>query len=156
MARLAVARSRHAPWCSWHQTTRTAARSSASAATSATRTSWVELAGGIDAWRAAGGTSPRPRSAARPTSAAERSSTSARAAEYAAGHVAGATHVELGALAERSAALPAGPLTVMCGHGERAATAASLLAATGQRDVEVLDGGPADWASATGEDLVRS
>ncbi|HEX5946185.1 MAG TPA: rhodanese-like domain-containing protein [Acidimicrobiales bacterium] len=65
-------------------------------------------------------------------------------------------HVELGALTDRADALPSGPLTVMCGHGERAATAASLLAAAGRRDVAVLDGGPADWASATGEALVRS
>ena len=115
-----------------------------------------ELAGGIDDWRAAGrdiATTPFRG----PTDVDGRAVVDVRqAAEYAAGHVAGATHVELGALAERSAALPAGPLTVMCGHGERAATAASLLAATGRHDVAILDGGPADWASATGEDLVRS
>jgi hydroxyacylglutathione hydrolase len=41
----------------------------------------------------------------------------------------------------------------MCGHGERAMTAASLLAARGRHDVSVLAGGPADWAAATGNDL---
>ena len=115
-----------------------------------------ELAGGVGAWRAAGGdlaTIPL----LEPTDVDRRSLVDIRqAGEYAAGHVSGAIHVELGALAERSAALPAGPLTVMCGHGERAATAASLLAAAGRRDVAVLRGGPADRASATGEDLVRS
>jgi hydroxyacylglutathione hydrolase len=115
-----------------------------------------ELAGGVDAWRAAGrdmATIPF----LDPTDADGRSVVDVRqAGEYAAGHVPQATHVELGALNERAAALPSGPLTVMCGHGERAATAASILAAAGRRDVAVLDGGPADWASATGEDLVRS
>ena len=37
--------------------------------------------------------------------------------EFASGHVPGAMHVELGDTAEQAAALPAGPLTVMCGHG---------------------------------------
>jgi rhodanese-related sulfurtransferase len=37
----------------------------------------------------------------------------------------------------------------MCGHGERAMTAASLLRARGCTDVTVLDGGPESWAMAT-------
>jgi hydroxyacylglutathione hydrolase len=41
----------------------------------------------------------------------------------------------------------------MCGHGERAATAASVLEAAGRDGVAILDGGPGDWAAATGEDL---
>ena len=45
------------------------------------------------------------------------------------------------------------PLAVMCGHGERAMTAASLLAAAGAPGVSVLRGGPADWAKATGQAL---
>ena len=44
--------------------------------------------------------------------------------------------------------LPSGPLPVMCGHGERAMTAASLLARTGRRDLTVAVGGPDDWATA--------
>lgn len=115
-----------------------------------------ELAGGVDAWRAAGGdiaTVPL----LEPADVDGGSVVDVRqGGEYAAGHVPGATHVELGTLIERAATLPSGPLTVMCGHGERAATAASLLAAAGRPDVAVLDGGPADWASATGKDLVRS
>jgi hypothetical protein len=35
----------------------------------------------------------------------------------------------------------------MCGHGERAMTAASLLPG---REVTVLTGGPEDWAGAHG------
>jgi glyoxylase-like metal-dependent hydrolase (beta-lactamase superfamily II)/rhodanese-related sulfurtransferase len=78
-------------------------------------------------------------------------------AEFAAAHLPGATHVELGDLpahlADVAADLPAGPVVVMCGHGERAMGAASLLARTGQRDLAVLDGGPGDWATATGRSL---
>jgi len=74
-------------------------------------------------------------------------------AEYSAGHIPGAAHVELGALATAEAPLGPGPLTVMCGHGERAMTAASLLAAAGHSDLTVAVGGPADWAAATGRRL---
>ena len=38
----------------------------------------------------------------------------------------------------------------MCGHGERAMTAARLLVARGRHDVSVFDGGPDTWAAATG------
>jgi rhodanese-related sulfurtransferase len=41
----------------------------------------------------------------------------------------------------------------MCGHGERAMTAASLLSARGHTDVTVLDGGPDTWATTTGRSL---
>ena len=68
-------------------------------------------------------------------------------AEYTAGHIPGALNVELGMLGEPAAALPAGPLAVMCGHGERGATAASILERTGRTDVAVLVGGPDDWAA---------
>ena len=73
--------------------------------------------------------------------------------EYVAGHLPGAVHIELGDL-------PTGPIesgswAVMCGHGERAATAASLLTRSGHRDVAVLVGGPDDWAEATGRSLVE-
>ena len=74
-------------------------------------------------------------------------------AEYGAGHIPGAAHVELGALATAEAPIGPGPLTVMCGHGERAMTAASLLAAAGHSDLTVAVGGPADWAAATGRPL---
>jgi rhodanese-related sulfurtransferase len=41
----------------------------------------------------------------------------------------------------------------MCGHGERAMSAASLLEQAGHRDLTVLQGGPEDWADATGREL---
>ncbi|MDA0645738.1 MULTISPECIES: MBL fold metallo-hydrolase [Nonomuraea] len=70
-------------------------------------------------------------------------------AEYAAGHVPGALHLELGELAEHAADAPAGAV-VACGHGERAMTAASLLERAGHTGVTVLDGGPAEYAAAHG------
>lgn len=71
--------------------------------------------------------------------------------EWDQGHVPGAIHVELGELA--SAAVPNAPMTVMCGHGERAMSGASILQAAGHRDVSVLAGGPEDWHTATGAEL---
>jgi hydroxyacylglutathione hydrolase len=76
-------------------------------------------------------------------------------AEFASGHLPGAQHVELGDLPGRVDEVPAEPLVVMCGHGERAMGAASLLEQAGHRDVAVLTGGPADWADATGGRLVN-
>jgi hydroxyacylglutathione hydrolase len=74
--------------------------------------------------------------------------------EYVEGHVPGATHVELGDIPERAADIPDEPTAVMCGHGERAMGAASLLERAGHRDLAVLDGGPQDWAGATGGQLL--
>jgi rhodanese-related sulfurtransferase len=73
--------------------------------------------------------------------------------EFAAGHVPGARSVELGAVPGASSSLPAEPVAVMCGHGERSATAASLLERAGRRDVAVVVGGPAEWAEARGSAL---
>jgi hydroxyacylglutathione hydrolase len=73
--------------------------------------------------------------------------------EVAAGHLPGAMHVELGDIAAAASTLANGDLAVMCGHGERAATAASLLERAGRRDVAVVVGGPDDWRAATGDDL---
>lgn len=72
-------------------------------------------------------------------------------AEWEDGHLPGAVHVELGALPDT--AEPGGPLTVMCGHGERAMTAASLLAARGHDGLTVLEGGPAEWSDSAGTPL---
>lgn len=71
--------------------------------------------------------------------------------EWDAGHVPGARHVELADLAQDAAVDTA--VTVMCGHGERAMTGASILEAAGHREVSVLAGGPDDWSAATGVDL---
>jgi glyoxylase-like metal-dependent hydrolase (beta-lactamase superfamily II)/rhodanese-related sulfurtransferase len=63
--------------------------------------------------------------------------------EYAAGHVPGAAHIELGSLA--GAELPDGPITTMCGHHERAMTGASILERRGRADLAVLWDGFGGW-----------
>ena len=75
--------------------------------------------------------------------------------EFTAAHIPGAAHIELGHLAENPAGgtLVQGPTVVMCGHGERAMGAASLLARAGRRDLSVLVGGPDEWAAVTGRSL---
>ncbi|BDX31585.1 MBL fold hydrolase [Mycobacterium antarcticum] len=67
--------------------------------------------------------------------------------EYQAGHVPGSLHVELGVLGEHAGEVPDG-VVVACGHGERAMTAASVLARHGRTDLAVLDGGPDDYLAA--------
>ncbi len=71
--------------------------------------------------------------------------------EFAAGHVPGAINIELGDLPDTDP--PVGRLMVMCGHGERAMSAASILTSRGHTDLVVLDGGPDDWSRATGTSL---
>ncbi|MFI0446644.1 rhodanese-like domain-containing protein [Actinomadura sp. 6N118] len=70
--------------------------------------------------------------------------------EYEAGHLPAAVNLPVGDLPQSAA--PEGPAVVMCGHGERAATAASLLLRD-RSDVAVMEGGPWDWAKATGHRL---
>jgi glyoxylase-like metal-dependent hydrolase (beta-lactamase superfamily II)/rhodanese-related sulfurtransferase len=81
-----------------------------------------------------------------------------QASEVADGHLPGALAVELGALVgdRLPAELPDGPVTVMCSHGQRAMTAASLLERAGLKDLQVVHGGPRDWQRATGQALARS
>jgi hydroxyacylglutathione hydrolase len=118
-----------------------------------------ELVGGMSAWRAVGAPTSRV-----PLVTAEQLSAMAaegnvevldvrQDSEFRAGHVPGARHVELGTLAERAAHLPPRPTVVMCGHGERAMGAASLLARAGRSEVAVLAGGPQDWSRATSRSL---
>jgi hydroxyacylglutathione hydrolase len=76
-----------------------------------------------------------------------------QAAEYAAGHLPRARGIELGSLADAAASLARGPVVTMCGHGERAATAAGLLERAGLTGTAILPGGPEDWAQATGQQL---
>ena len=73
-------------------------------------------------------------------------------AEYRAGHVPGAAHIELGDLPGRAQDVPR-EAVVMCGHGERAMTAASMLQRAGHTGLSVLAGGALDWAAATGRPL---
>jgi glyoxylase-like metal-dependent hydrolase (beta-lactamase superfamily II)/rhodanese-related sulfurtransferase len=109
-----------------------------------------ELGGGIDAWVA----SCRPLAHIPVVDATRLAPTVLDVRqhnEYVAGHIPAARNIELGALPRTSVSNE--PVTVMCGHGERAMTAASLLAAAGHRDMSVLDGGPDTWSTATGRPL---
>lgn len=109
-----------------------------------------ELDGGIDAWRAAGYAEVRTDLVGAGDLSGDVVDVRQRS-EYEAGHVPGAVQVELGALS--GAPVPDGPVTVMCCHGERAMTGASILEQRGWRDLAVLVGGPTEWAELTGERL---
>ncbi len=109
-----------------------------------------ELAGGIDAWTASGrtvGTIPL----VDPAGMIGQVIDVRQSNEYTTGHIPGSINIELGALAEAN--LTAGPITVMCGHGERAMTGASILSAHTYDHLVVLDGGPDTWSAATGRSL---
>lgn len=110
------------------------------------------LDGGMDAWAAAG----QPVTTIQVVTATEigdRPVLDVRQdGEYNSGHLPGVHHVELGVL-ERHADSAAEGTVVMCGHGERAATAASLLTRAGVTDLAVLMGGPQEWARASRRSL---
>jgi rhodanese-related sulfurtransferase len=107
-----------------------------------------ELEGGIDAWRAAG----LPVSTIGILQVNEEPQGTPldvrQASEWASGHIPGAVHIELGSVIALARAIPAGPLTIYCGHGERAMTAASLLEGHRRGSLAVLDGGFDAWRSA--------
>jgi glyoxylase-like metal-dependent hydrolase (beta-lactamase superfamily II)/rhodanese-related sulfurtransferase len=108
-----------------------------------------ELDGGAQAWAAAGESLvATPLSA--PADASGTVLDVRQDSEFDAGHLPRAVHVELGDLADRAGEVGDGPVTVMCGHGERAMTGATILRRHGVRDVSVMDGGADDWAAATG------
>ena len=110
-----------------------------------------ELDGGIDAWTGSGrGIATIPLTA--PDEIEGTVVDVRQANEYIGGHLPGAWNVELGSIA--TAVLSDAMVTLMCGHGERAMTAASLLTRRGHRHVRVLDGGPETWAAATGQPLL--
>jgi rhodanese-related sulfurtransferase len=111
-----------------------------------------ELAGGITAWRAAGGQLTTAR-LIRPDRLAGPVLDVRQTSEYAAGHLPGAVHLELGDLPGHADSVPDEPVTVMCGHGERAMTAATVLERAGRRGLAVLDGGTDDWVRITGRRL---
>lgn len=69
--------------------------------------------------------------------------------EYAAGHIPDAVHVPLGQLAGRVDEVPRDrPIVAYCGHGERSATALSLLERSGRTALLNLDGGIGAWSDA--------
>ena len=108
-----------------------------------------ELVGGIAAWRAA----DMPEATIEivgPDALGPNVIDVRQHSEYASSHVPGAVHIELGSIPDALGAIPDEPVIMMCGHGERAMSAASILTAHGRIDVSVLGGGPDDWATATG------
>lgn len=114
-----------------------------------------ELAGGMSAWTTAGNPTATTTLVA-PAEVGGSVLDIRQSGEYAAGHLPYARHIELGSLTAHAGDVQAGPLTVMCGHGERAMTAATLVQRDGRSDVSVLDGGAEDWARATGNALAHS
>ncbi len=109
-----------------------------------------ELDGGTEAWRAAGGRIDGL-SLVSPAEMVGAVIDVRQRSEYVAGHVPDAVNIELGSVSDQAA--PHGPVTVMCGHGERAMTGASILSARGHHDVSVLDGGPDIWLTWSGRPL---
>ena len=109
-----------------------------------------ELAGGFEAWRASGRSMERTSIVRAPeVSPLSGSVIDVRQSdEFRAGHVPGAINIELGGLEDRTSGLPAGPLLVMCGHGQRAMTAASILERSGRTGLTVLNGTPNQLAGA--------
>lgn len=107
--------------------------------------------GGMSAWTAAGGQSESIPMVDAAALAGASVLDIRQASEFAAGHVPGARHIELGDLSARADAAPAGRIVVMCGHEERAMSAASLLARAGRTDLAVLAGGLGHWSTVTGE-----
>ena len=112
-----------------------------------------ELAGGIDAWSSAGLPTISTRLVGVDELDGQQVLDVRQGSEFAGGHLPGARNVELGEVPTSADDLPDRPIVVMCGHGERAMTGASLLERAGHRDVSVLVGGPDDWATAHGTAL---
>jgi hydroxyacylglutathione hydrolase len=110
-----------------------------------------EIAGGMTGWHETG--SEQARIALHPVEHARGPTVDVRQEqEFASGHLPGGMNVELGVLAD-ARALPPGPLSLMCGHGQRAMTAASLLERAGRTELTVLSGGPIEWSRSTGRAL---
>ena len=112
-----------------------------------------EVADGLSSWVAAGQPTASTSLVAAGELGGARVLDIRQDSEFASGHVPGAHHVELGALASGGADVPVEPTVVMCGHGERAMGAASLLERAGHGGVTVFDGGPEQWSVATGRSL---
>lgn len=111
-----------------------------------------ELVGGMAAWRATGRREAATVLIRDPTALVEPILDVRQASEYGAGHIPGAALVELGSLDAQAGEQASAPVTVMCGHGERAATAASLLERAGGAPNLFL-GSARDWSRAVGRPL---
>ena len=108
-----------------------------------------EIAGGSDAWKNAGLDLASTRLLDQPAVGVTVLDVR-QASEWRQGHVPGAMHIELGALADRAAEVPTGQIVTHCMHGQRSMTAASVLGRAGRDDVAVFTGGPDQWAAAAG------
>ncbi|WP_343989403.1 MBL fold metallo-hydrolase [Terrabacter terrae] len=114
-----------------------------------------ELDGGLEAWlHGQRGVRATPLTAPGAVADPARVLDVRQDSEYAGGHLPSAGHIELGSLVTDTGHVPDGRLVLMCGHAERAMGAASVLERAGHTQVSVLDGGPQDWADATGRSLV--
>jgi glyoxylase-like metal-dependent hydrolase (beta-lactamase superfamily II)/rhodanese-related sulfurtransferase len=101
-----------------------------------------ELAGGVEAWTEAGRRLSRIPLTDRSPDRDRTILDVRQRSEYRSGHLPDSVHLELGAVAQAPDDLPDSRILVHCGHGERAMTAASILARSGHPDVAVLKGGP--------------
>jgi len=112
-----------------------------------------ELEGGMASWREAG--LPERRTESVPAAQVPRAPLLdvRQVVEYSAGHVPGALNIELGSLDSRVTDATA-VATVMCGRGERAMSAASIIERAGGSPAVYL-GGPRDWSRAKGLPLAR-
>lgn len=111
-----------------------------------------ELAGGMAAWRGGRRAVIETPLGSDPRTLGPSVLDVRQADEFRGGHVPGVRHVELGSVRSQAGHLAPDGATVMCGHGERAMSAASLLERVGGHP-SVFLGGPDDWAGATGEPL---
>ncbi|HEY0928531.1 MAG TPA: MBL fold metallo-hydrolase, partial [Gemmatimonas sp.] len=68
--------------------------------------------------------------------------------EWSGGHLPGAQHIPLGALPDRIAEIPEGPVVIQCQSGARSAIATSLLHRAGRTDAVNLVGGYQGWRAA--------
>ena len=113
---------------------------------------WLE--GGMEAWTAAG--KAVERSALVDAQEARKAVLDGAAVldvrepgEFASGHIEGAVHAPLGTLEARLDKLPKDrPIVAYCGHGERAASAISMLERAGFQELLNLNGGFGAWKEA--------
>ncbi|MHC4947348.1 MAG: rhodanese-like domain-containing protein [Planctomycetota bacterium] len=115
------------------------------------------LAGGMDAWRAAGHPL-RQTALMTPEQVHDLMVTECHLrildvrgeAEWREGHIPGVVHVPVGALADRLDGVPGGdgPLAVVCGSGYRSTVAASILERNGLGPVINVVGGMRAWRQA--------
>lgn len=113
-----------------------------------------ELAGGIDEWKECG-LETESFALVRAEHVTTRVLDVRTDAEFRSGHIPGAQHIDLLSIAEHADEVPQ-PVNIMCGHGERAATAASILARHGATDVSIVVGGPTDWAAAGADHMLAN